>query len=449
MARASNPLSPHLRSLQRRPQAPHAKSKFLAAYHSEVESDAGVGKWVQVDLGAVMPIDEVRILPARPIDWAQSHGFGFPLRFRVETARQPDFTDPTVICDRDGEIFMNPGDNPLVIPLDDCRARIVRFTATQLWQRESDFVLALAELQVFAGGENVALGAEVSASDSIAQGLWNKDYLVDGFDSQQQIVDDELGWLRGIVRRHQLTTESAAAEQVLDTEVRRVIARLVWLASATGIGLSACLGLVFLRGRAARKRETDRLRERIASDLHDEIGSNLGSIALLSQIGGEGAEFAEINRVALETAASMQDIAWVVRSGHDNLQDFVLRMREVAAAMLKTVDFTFAISPAEIPDRRISLDFKRNFLLFFKESLHNLTRHSHATEATIQMAFDRREVRLHIRDNGCGFDASPRAQHPGSGLKNMRRRGQSLGGEVSITSDPDAGTEVGLRAPYS
>jgi signal transduction histidine kinase len=91
-----------------------------------------------------------------------------------------------------------------------------------------------------------------------------------------------------------------------------VTTRLVWLSIAIGIGLAACAGVVIIRSRRARLRDTARLRERIASDLHDEIGSNLGSIALLSEIGGNDEDLAEINRVARETAVSMQDIAWVI-----------------------------------------------------------------------------------------------------------------------------------------
>ncbi|MFT5110304.1 MAG: signal transduction histidine kinase, partial [Pseudoalteromonas tetraodonis] len=402
-------------------------------YHSEIETSPDVEKWVQVDLGAATAIDEVRVQPARPIDWAESHGFGFPRRFRVESSLDEEFSDSRILLDRTDRLFPNPGDNPIVIPLDQIEARYVRFTATELWEREVDFVFALAELQIFAGGENVALNKSVTAFDEVDVDSWSKAGLVDGFDSRHRLEDDELGWLRGIVRRQRLVQEQAAAERRLTEEIGIVTNRLVWLASAIGTGLVAIAGIVLVRGRAARKRETDRLRERIASDLHDEIGSSLGSIALLSEIGGGEGDLAEINRVAHETAASMRDIAWVIRGGHDNVDDLLLRMREVAAAAMQKINFTFNVTPDEISDRKISLEFKRNTLLFFKEALHNLIRHSRATKAAVQIDIARDLCCLNIDDNGVGFDLDSQETQFGSGLKSMRKRAEALGGECSIS----------------
>ncbi|MFT5105037.1 MAG: signal transduction histidine kinase [Pseudoalteromonas tetraodonis] len=417
-------------------------------YHSEIEALPDVEKWVQVDLGATTAIDEVRVQPARPIDWAESHGFGFPRRFRVESSLDEEFSDPRVLLDRTDQLFPNPGDNPIVIPLDQIEARYVRFTASELWKREVNFVFALAELQVFAGSENVALGKTVTALDEVEGDSWSKAGLVDGFDSRHRLKDDELGWLRGIVRRQHLVQEQAAAEKRLTEEIGAVVNHLIWLASVIGIGLVAIAGIVLVRGRAARKHETDRLRERIASDLHDEIGSSLGTIALLSEIGGGEGDLAEINRVARETAAAMQDIAWVIRGGHDNVDDLLLRMREVAAAAMQKINFTFNVTPDEISDRKISLEFKRNTLLFFKEALHNLIRHSRATKAAVQIDIARDLCCLNIDDNGVGFDLDSQDTQFGSGLKNMRKRAEALGGECSISSELGAGTRIQLSVPF-
>jgi len=81
-------------------------------YHSGIEPAPDVGKWVQVDLGQVMPINEVRLVPARPTDFPDTPGFGFPKRFRVETANTDSFSDRNVLADRTHSDFPNPGDNP-------------------------------------------------------------------------------------------------------------------------------------------------------------------------------------------------------------------------------------------------------------------------------------------------------------------------------------------------
>jgi len=143
-------------------------------YHSAIEAKPDVTKWVEVDLGRAVPIDEVRLLPARPTDFRDSPGFGFPGKYRVDA-------DTTVLIDRDAA---NPGDVAVVIPAKGVRARVVRVTAERLWERTKDYVFALAELEVLSGGQNVAAGATVRSLDSIEAGRWSRRFLVDGYDSR-------------------------------------------------------------------------------------------------------------------------------------------------------------------------------------------------------------------------------------------------------------------------
>ncbi len=420
----------------------------LNGYHSQIETSPSEEKWVQIDLGEATVIEEVRILPARPIDWAESHGFGFPPCFRVESSLTPGFSDTKILLDRTDAPFPNPGDNPIVIPLEGVKARYVRFTATQLWKRGSDYVFALAELQVFRNGKNIAEGAPVTALDEVDVTSWANEALVDGFDSRHRLENDELQWIKGVVRQQRLSEEADVLELGLRETIGRVITRLILLASASGVTLFGLLGFTVLRSRVLRQRETDLLRARIASDLHDEIGSNLGSIALLSEIGGGPDDLVEINRVACETAASMHDIAWVIRSGHDTLDDLLHRMREVAAAMLKKIDHSFTVTPEAPPAQKISLVFKRNTLLFYKEALHNVMRHSGATRAGITVALTRKHFVLDIHDNGLGFDPAVAESLSGSGLKNLRKRAASLHGIVTINSSPSQGTTITLKARF-
>jgi len=158
-------------------------------YHSAIEQNPGTEKWVQVDLVNLAVIDEVRLIPARPTDFPDTPGFGFPKRFRVEAADDENFKERTILTDHTAEDFPNPGDKPFVIAVNGQRARFVRVTATRLWERTSDFVFALAELQVFSGTNNLALSAAVSALDSIEAGRWKKSNLVDNFDSRKSLVE--------------------------------------------------------------------------------------------------------------------------------------------------------------------------------------------------------------------------------------------------------------------
>jgi hypothetical protein len=158
-------------------------------YHSGVSPKTDVTKWVQVDLGRVTPLEEVRLFPARPTDFPDSPGFGFPVRFRIEASNDPDFRNPVTLDDRTKADFPNPTDNPYRIALEGKKGRFVRVTATRLWKRLNDYVFALAELQVYSGGKNVAKGKPVAALDSIEAGRWSRRYLVDDCDSRRRLPD--------------------------------------------------------------------------------------------------------------------------------------------------------------------------------------------------------------------------------------------------------------------
>jgi len=156
-------------------------------YHSEFAPSADTVKWVQVDLGHSVPIDEIRLIPARPTDFPDTPGFGFPARFRVDLAESADFQNTTTIVDHSAADFANPGDVPYIIRPARRSARFVRITASRLWLRPNYHIFALGELEVIAAGRNVGERARVTASDSIEAGRWSRSNLVDGFDSHTKL----------------------------------------------------------------------------------------------------------------------------------------------------------------------------------------------------------------------------------------------------------------------
>ncbi|WP_406698664.1 DUF1553 domain-containing protein [Singulisphaera sp. Ch08] len=160
-------------------------------YHSGIAPAPDVVKWVQVDLGRPVPIAEVRLIPARPTDFADTPGFGFPVRFRVELADDETFARPVVIADQSMADFANPGLAPYIVRPGPApaSARFLRITASRLWKRSDDYVFALGELEVISGGRLAAVAA-VTALDSIEGGRWGRARLVDGFDSRSRL--DEL-----------------------------------------------------------------------------------------------------------------------------------------------------------------------------------------------------------------------------------------------------------------
>jgi hypothetical protein len=114
-------------------------------YHSAISSTAAASKWVQVDLGRSLPIDRIRLVPARPTDFRDTPGFGFPLRFKISISDDATFSHEDTVADKSEDDYRNPHDRPFAVHVRDRSARYVRVTASKLWPRTNDYVFALAE----------------------------------------------------------------------------------------------------------------------------------------------------------------------------------------------------------------------------------------------------------------------------------------------------------------
>ena len=204
----------------------------------------------------------------------------------------------------------------------------------------------------------------------------------------------------------------------------------------------------------AQVREIERLRLRIAADLHDDVGSNLGAISLLSrkvQKGGAGRQeqqedLTAINRMAVQASNSIREIVWFINPEYDTLQDLVLRMKEAASAMLAGRECRFETAQEHFT-ARLPLQVRQDLFLLFKETLTNIVKHSGASHVQITVAERNRTWELSVRDDGGGFDAT--APSSGNGLKNMRLRATKLKGALSIESRLGSGTRItfSMRIP--
>jgi ligand-binding sensor domain-containing protein/two-component sensor histidine kinase len=221
-----------------------------------------------------------------------------------------------------------------------------------------------------------------------------------------------------------------------------------------------CLSAVSLvlyalyRNRLERVLQLEHIRMRIATDLHDDIGSSLSQIAILSEVArGPGEADADaldplgrIASISRELVDSMSDIVWAVNPKRDNLHDLTRRMRQFAGEMLVPVgiEFTFDAHGAE-SDVALGADLRRQVFLIFKECIHNAARHSGATQVDIAFALTDGTLRLMIRDNGRGFDSSEVAA--GHGLASIASRAAGLNGKVRVDSVPGTGTTATLSVP--
>jgi len=212
----------------------------------------------------------------------------------------------------------------------------------------------------------------------------------------------------------------------------------------------SALGLYQLR--RARRREIERLRVRIAGDLHDEVGSSLWSITLLSKIlqehGKMGEEerrdMAEIHRIAVQTSNAVRDIVWLINPAYDTVQDLVLRMKDFAGTAVRGADCRIISERAEL-SRKLPLDFRQNVFLLYKEAVSNIAKHARATEIEVGLEEESGEWRLSIRDNGVGFD--PTQPTRGHGLRSLQSRAARMSGRLVLSSRPGMGTTVLFTTP--
>lgn len=191
----------------------------------------------------------------------------------------------------------------------------------------------------------------------------------------------------------------------------------------------------------------ERLRTRIATDLHDDIGASLTQISLLSEVGRRDPlrdVLGDIAGISRSLVDEMSDIVWAVSPRHDQFDSIVHRMRHFTEDAMPDgeVDFDTAGLPTTLP---LPLEYRRPLYLIFKEAVNNVARHAHATRMWVRMAAREDSLELVIEDNGIGFDPAP--VRNGEGLASIRRRVKELSGTVVWETAPGKGTRLKVTMP--
>lgn len=407
--------------------------------------------WVEVDLGHPMVVDEVRLFPAHPPQFAHSHGYGFPVRYQVEL-REEDNDEPLILpAPQSGSYTALPGDNVVTV-IGGYRARYVRLAVQEPHVSNGSVLLALAEMQVWSGEKNVALGSTVNDTNSTEKDGWGRAALVDDYSSSTNIVDWP-EWLAGLSQRREL--EYALSQEAKQLAERQAQWLRVGLAVGAGVLVLGSIGLLvwWQRQRRTRAAELEALRQRIARDLHDEIGSSLGSIALIaqdilaesgqSQSATARADLEEIRDIADDTVSAMRDITRLIQSDRYGRDDLATLLEETAGRMLRGMEHSVTVE-AGTSTHQLPVDRQRDLILIFKEALHNITRHAVATHVEITLATHAGKLVLTVKDNGRGFD--PTVASSGMGLTNLRRRAEKHHGRADLSSSP-SGTTLNLTLP--
>lgn len=227
-------------------------------------------------------------------------------------------------------------------------------------------------------------------------------------------------------------------------------------AAGAAVVAAVVLGLVRrrYRRRLSQERELQQERERIARDIHDDLGAGLTQVAHLSALAAEHDEAdagtrAMFQRICTATTGltrSLDEIVWAVNPANDSLDKLVSYLAEFAQEFASAAGVACRLDlPQEVPDRSVSSRVRHNVCMLLKESLNNAVSHGMPGEILVTVRVDGDLLRLTVLDDGRGFDdAAIAADGSGrhSGIPAMRHRAAELGGRVAIESLPGAGTTV-------
>ncbi|HVW58576.1 MAG TPA: tetratricopeptide repeat protein [Puia sp.] len=199
------------------------------------------------------------------------------------------------------------------------------------------------------------------------------------------------------------------------------------------------------------------MRNDIARDLHDELGSTLTSIHILSQVSRNHLEkdhsrafslLEKITEQSRQMQQSMSDIVWAIRSDNDKIENMMVRMREFLAQTLEAKEIAIHFEAAEeLLGYSFSMQQRKDILLIFKEAVNNAAKYARCTQMEVSFRLNNGRILLEVKDNGVGFE--PEKLRSTNGLNNMRARSASLDGECHIQAAPGMGTTVVLDLPMA
>jgi ligand-binding sensor domain-containing protein/two-component sensor histidine kinase len=234
-----------------------------------------------------------------------------------------------------------------------------------------------------------------------------------------------------------------------------------WWFVTLGIGLIGLLVYTAHHYRVARLVELERVRTRIATDLHDDIGSSLSRMAILTEVAKRRTEgtardsikiLSDIAESARGAVDSMSDIVWAIDPRRDDLSNVVFRVRQFASDLLSAKGIAWQFQTAAGFEKvKLNPEQRRHIFLIFKEAINNSVRHAGCNFVYLSLEIIHHQIVGEIRDDGRGF-VVPAPDHAlengaGHGLGNLRARATQLGGHLSIDSSPEQGTCIRLSVP--
>ena len=223
-------------------------------------------------------------------------------------------------------------------------------------------------------------------------------------------------------------------------------------------GLLLVIGLLVVNyyrviQKARRLVEIEKLRNDIARDLHDDIGSALSSININSNMALNRSDDAAVVKTQLERIKinsdkmmdSMGDIVWAIHPANDSMESLLSKMKEFLSEMLEPLDINYHLELTDgIKKMKLSVDKRKEVYLVFKEAVNNAAKYSRCSNVSVILSNNNQFLQLRVTDDGTGFDAQKKA---GNGLRNMRQRAVAIGGTLQLNTNYQKGTNIIFQVP--
>ncbi len=343
---------------------------------------------------------------------------------------------------------------PVVIALEGKIAKSLRVVGARPYMMGDIKIHALSEIEVWSQGKNLANSLPITRTSE--EGNSKITTLTDGYTSGK-LISSYATWLDQLAERGRIERELGILKPFQNQQASESELNATW-------GSAMILGLTFLipvfiveRRRLMSRDQLDHIRKRIASDLHDDIGSNLGSISLIArtarkdlvrQHGPEGIadDLGEVESIARESSLAMRDIVWLLERRQDSIGDLVQRMRETAGRLLREIDYTVECESHKTT-AKLSLDAKRHLFLFYKEAIHNVLKHSQANSVSIRLWDVDDKLALEILDNGIGLPMCNTPER--ASVRKLEDRARVLDGLLEVISSKESGTQIRLLVKRS
>jgi len=408
---------------------------------------------ITIDLGTPHALEGIHLHPVDlddTIPQSAPPNFGIPRQLLVEGSTNPDFSYARPLANYQVDSAFDTG--PIIMRrIQETTCRYVRLVSLDPFvhprnvQRTPPF--GFAEIELFSKGDNVALGKPVSSKVKSSTSSRSLSALTDGRNLYGQIIPIR-NWLNELSRRHDLETRRplVIAELNLRYAQQKTTLRLMYVLSAL---LLVGIGITMLIAHLLRTRGELLLKERIAADLHDELGANIHAIGLLSDLAADEKENPTQLEILHERIRTVTERTGIAIRHCTNMfeatelyKELKTDMERAARRILAKVKHDTIIEGEELIEELNSRTLFDLFL-FYKECLTNISRHAEATYFATHLIVEQKRVQLVISDNGRGLPETDGQDIPSS----LKRRAHLLSAKVVAVSTPNGGTRITLFFP--